>query len=88
MKRRSDSNRSANDENHVARRRQLDERPETKIAIGEGQVIGDVELVAGQREFRKDEQPDALLCSSPDEPDVAVEVGRDIPSRRDRLGGR
>jgi hypothetical protein len=82
-----DPNRSPDNEGHIVRGRQLDERSQTRIALGKGQIIGEIQLVTGQRQLRKDEHPDLSLPRGADESKVGFEIGFEITPPWDCLGG-
>jgi hypothetical protein len=80
-------NRSPDNEGHTIGGRQHDERGQTRITLREGQVIGEIQLIARQRQLRKDENLCLFFCCGVDESNVAFDVGVDITPPWDRLGG-
>ena len=82
-----DPNWSPDNERHVVRGSQLDERSQTGIALREGEVIGEIQLVTCRRQLGKDEHPCPPFCRGVYESNVAFEVGFDITALWNRLGG-
>jgi hypothetical protein len=82
-----ESNGRSDDERHLVGGRQLEERSQTRIPLREGQALGELQLVAGQRELGEDQHPRAPFGGRVDEPKVALEVGLDVAGSGERLGG-
>jgi hypothetical protein len=86
VKPRFDPNGGPDNEGHVVRGGQLDERSQTRITLREGQIIGEIQLVTCQRQLRKDEHPCLPFCRGTYESNVAFKVGFDVTALWDRLG--
>ncbi len=67
--------------------RQLDERGQTRIPLREGQLIGEIQLIARQRQLRKDENLCLLFRRGVNQSNVVFEVCVHITADRDRLSG-
>ena len=76
----------ADDECHRVIGRGLDERGQARVVLGEREVSGDVELVAGERKLGEDDGLGALIGREAREAEVLVEVGVDVTADGDGLG--
>ncbi len=79
--------RRSDDEGHGTGRRRLDERGQAWIVLRKGQLAGEIELIARQRQFRKDENSRALLRCGMNQSDVTLDVRVHVTADRYRLGG-
>lgn len=80
--------RSPRDEDHRVGGRRVHQRGEPLIVRGERQPPGKSQLVAGERELRKDEEPGPRFPGDAREAEVLLEVGGDVAPDRDRLRHR
>lgn len=83
---RRDPDRRPDDEGHIVRGSELDERRETRVVLRKREMVGEVQLVAGQRQLGKHEGTCALFRGGVDESNVAFEVGADVSAVRNRFG--
>jgi hypothetical protein len=85
---RRSTRRSAGDQRHRERRGGVDERTQARIARRERERLGEIELVAGERQLGKEQQLGPLLRRHAHEPEVLGAVRVDVPALRDRARRR